>query len=250
MPDVAEHAFSVTFEDEVAPALLWAPANAGGPRPLLLLGHGATQHKRSPNILQMARHYVTTHGYAVLAIDAQGHGDRISAEDAAALHGGMAARVTGAAAAPSPIFKTMRERARRIVPEWTLALDHARSLPFVGATGPVGYWGLSMGMVLGVPFVAAEPRITCAVFGLGGLRPGDEKAEGEARRITCPVEFTFQWDDAIARRDTAFAFFDALGSNEKSMHINPGGHGQIPRFENDAWDRFFARHLGSLRPPA
>ena len=48
--------------------------------------------------------------------------------DADAMARDVMARVTGAApavAGPSPIFKTMRERARRIVPEWKAALDVA-----------------------------------------------------------------------------------------------------------------------------
>ena len=53
----------------------------------------------------------------------------------------------------------------------------------------------------------------------------------------------FQWDDAIARRETGLAFFDALGSREKTMHINPGGHMEIPNFEGPSWERFFQRHL-------
>jgi cephalosporin-C deacetylase-like acetyl esterase len=246
MSDVSEHPFAVTVEGEDAPAVLWAPSDAAGPRPVLLLGHGATQHKRTPSLVELARHYVQAHGYAVLAMDARDHGDRIVG-DAAAMAADVLARVTGAArdqGGPSAIFKTMRERARRIVPEWIAALDVAQSFPFVTASGPVGYWGLSMGMVLGVPFVAAEPRITCAVFGLGGVRPGDEAFLDAARRIQAPVEFVFQWDDAIARRETGLAFFDALGSREKTMHINPGGHGEIPPFERAAWDCFFVRHLG------
>ena len=33
----------------------------------------------------------------------------------------------------------------------------------------VGYWGLSMGTVLGLPFVASEPRISAAVLGACGF---------------------------------------------------------------------------------
>ena len=38
--------------------------------------------------------------------------------------------------------------------------------------------------------------------------------------------------------------FDALGSAEKTLHANPGGHFRIPSFEIDSSIRFFARHLG------
>lgn len=32
--------------------------------------------------------------------------------------------------------------------------------------GPVGFWGISQGARVGLPLLAAEPRITAAVLGL------------------------------------------------------------------------------------
>jgi hypothetical protein len=46
-------------------------------------------------------------------------------------------------------------------------------------------------------------------------------------------------------RDSGLALFDAIGSAEKTLHANPGRHAQVPRFEVDSSERFFARHLGS-----
>ena len=43
---------------------------------------------------------------------------------------------------------------------------------------------------------------------------------------------------------SGIALFDAIGSTEKTLHINPGGHIQIPLFERDAYEAFFLRHLG------
>ena len=34
------------------------------------------------------------------------------------------------------------------------------------------------------------------------------------------------------------------------MHINPGGHMDIPDFEGASWERFFVRHLGTAEQPA
>jgi fermentation-respiration switch protein FrsA (DUF1100 family) len=101
-----------------------------------------------------------------------------------------------------------------------------------------------MGTAFGVPFVAQEPRITAAVFGLLGLLP---HLEAPAKAITIPVEFVFQWDDAVASRERGVALFDAFGSKEKTMHINPGGHLEIPNFEGASWERFFQRHLSGER---
>ena len=243
---VTEFEFDLTVDGERVPAIIWAPEGAEGRRPIILMGHGASQDRKTETLAARARRYARQFGWATLSIDAPGHGDRISPEEVGALTRDVTARVRGSGRdgnGPSPIFKTMAERARRIVPEWHAALDAAQTLAFVGADGPVGYWGLSMGLVLGVPFVAAEPRVTCAVFGLGGVRPGDKAFAEAAGKITIPVEFVFQWDDAVAPRETGIALFNAFGSAEKTMHINPGGHGEIPGFEQASWDAFFLRHL-------
>lgn len=122
-------------------------------------------------------------------------------------------------------------------------LDAVQGFDFVGDEKPVGYWGVSMGTAFGVPFVAAEPRIRCAVFGLAGLREGAGYMEEAAKRITIPLEFVFQWEDAVAPREAGIALFNAFGSTEKTMHINPGGHMGIPNFEAESWRAFFTRHL-------
>ena len=141
-------------------------------------------------------------------------------------------------------FRAMAARNARAVPEWKATLDAVQALDCVG-NGPVGYWGVSMGTAIGVPFVASEPRVYAAVLGLAGLWAGAEAFERAARSITIPLLFVLQWDDEVAPRDAGIALYDAFGSTEKSMHINPGPHVGIPPFERDAWEAFFVRHLGS-----
>ena len=58
-----------------------------------------------------------------------------------------------------------------------------------------------------------------------------------------PVEFHLQWDDEIVPRGDGLALFDAIGSKEKTLHANPGRHVDVPMFEVDSTERFFARHL-------
>jgi pimeloyl-ACP methyl ester carboxylesterase len=246
---VTRRSFSVEAAGESVPAVIWAPENAAGPRPLVLMGHGGSQHKKTPGISARARQYAQRLGYATLAIDAPGHGDRISREEAVALMRDVGARVRGEAPADfsSERLRAMGERSRRAVPEWKAALDAAQGFEFVGAGGPVGYWGVSMGTAIGVPFVAGEPRITAAVFGLAGLREGDADFEAAAKAIAIPVEFVFQWEDAVAPRERGLALFNAFASTAKTMHINPGGHMDIPDFEGASWERFFVRHLGTAR---
>jgi dienelactone hydrolase len=244
---VTERLFELAVSGERVPAVIWSPESARGGRPLILMGHGGSQHKKIGTIAARARQYAQRLGYATLAIDAPGHGDRISREQAERLAKEVGERVRGAGGTGGPsseLLKTMAERAQKAVPEWKTALDVAQEFDFVGKSGAVGYWGVSMGTAIGVPFVASEPRIKCAVFGLAGLRQGAAAFEQAANAITIPLEFVFQWEDAVAPRETGTALFNAFGSKEKTMHINPGGHVEIPNFEGASWQSFFVRHLG------
>jgi dienelactone hydrolase len=247
---VTERLYDLNVAGERVPAVIWAPENAKGGRPLILMGHGGSQHKKIGTIAARARQYGQRLGYATLAIDAPGHGDRISREEAERLAREVGERVRGVGGTSGPsaeLMKTMAERARRAVPEWKAALDAAQSFDFVGNSGAVGYWGVSMGTAIGVPFVASEPRIKCAVFGLAGLRAGATALEEAAKAISIPIEFVFQWEDAVAPRESGLALFNAFGSKEKTMHINPGGHVEIPNFEGGSWQAFFTRHLGTAK---
>ena len=221
------------------PGVLWFPAGAAGPRPLVLLGHGGGGHKKTPGVLARARRLVTGCGFAAAAIDMPGFGDRPkTAEDER-----FVAEIRARQAAGEPfIGQVLRHNvalAARAVPEWQATLDALLDAGVAG--GPVGYWGVSLGSMTGVPLAAAEPRISAAVFGLAG---GHDALTEAAARIAIPVEFLLQWDDELVPRADGLALFDAFGSAEKTLHANPGRHGDLPAFELDSTERFFARHLG------
>ncbi len=136
----------------------------------------------------------------------------------------------------APLLTAFHARvAKQTVGEWQAVLDHLEC-------GPVGYWGISLGCGLGVPFVAAEPRVRAAVLGLGGAAaPALREA---AAQITVPIEFLVQWDDERVPREQSAALFDAFGSADKTLHANPGRHGdRLPEHELDSAVRFFTRHL-------
>src|ERR1700709_2325681 len=79
---ITERRFTVSVGGEAVPAVIWCAQNALGHRPLILLGRAASQHKRSRLLATLARRFVEQLGCAALAIDAPGHGDRISREEA------------------------------------------------------------------------------------------------------------------------------------------------------------------------
>jgi dienelactone hydrolase len=221
------------------PGVLWTPEGAAGTRPLILMGHGGGQHKKAPDVVARAHRFVAECGFAVAAVDVPSHGDRPEDDQYARIADENQARVDAGEELAPLIAGFQALVARQTVPEWRAALDAVQELGHVGA-GPVGYWGVSLGCGLGVPFVAAEPRVRAAVLGLGGASALAETAA----QVTVPVEFLVQWDDERVPRAQSLALFDAFASAEKTLHANPGKHMQVPAFEVDSTLRFFARHLG------
>ncbi|WP_406420993.1 alpha/beta hydrolase [Streptomyces sp. NBC_00873] len=235
---VTEKLFTFPFPFGEIPGVLWTPDGAAGTRPLILMGHGGGQHKKAPGIVARARRFAAECGFAVAAVDAPGHGDRPRTEELDRLISEMRARAQTGGDVTSLVAGLHTFLADQSVPEWRTVLDAVQELDHVGA-GPVGYWGMSLGCGLGVPFVAAEPRVRAAVLGLNGAETSAEAAA----RITVPLEFLLQWDDERVSRAAALALFDAFASTEKTLHANPGKHGDVPAFELDSTLRFFARHL-------
>ncbi|MFP4513673.1 MAG: dienelactone hydrolase family protein [Acidimicrobiales bacterium] len=243
---VIERRFELEVDGEVVPGIHWLPEQADGPHPTVLIGHGGTQHKRVPNILALGQRLVRDGGYGAVAIDAPGHGDRMTEADREQQRARREATADGGGRRPPmsrDAAKVLAERAPTHVAEWKAVLDELAKQPN-SADGPFGYWGLSMGCAFGMPLVASEPRIAAAVLGLFGLRDGNESQLELARSVTIPVLFLFQSDDELMTRESGLALWDALGSERKTMHINPGGHIEIPRFEQqDAALAFYRAHL-------
>jgi dienelactone hydrolase len=235
---VTEQLFTLPFTFGEIPGVLWTPDGAAGIRPLILMGHGGGQHKQAPGIVARGRRSAAECGFAVAAVDAPGHGDRPRSEELKRIIAEMRTRAQTGREVTAAVAAFHALLAGQAVPEWRAVLGAVQELEHVGA-GPVGYWGMSLGCGLGVPFIAAEPRIRAAVLGLNG----EETSAGAAAQIRVPVEFLVQWDDERVPRAASLALFDAFASAEKTLHANPGKHAEIPAFELDAAQRFFTRHL-------
>jgi dienelactone hydrolase len=238
---VSERQFYVTRPDEKIPGLLWAPEQATGKLPLVLIGHGGKTEKRNPADLALARRFVRRHGVAVCAIDAIDHGERGPIVD------------TGDGPAQPEFLELWKRRDTfdRMKADWTATLDTLLGTDLFDPAA-IGYWGLSMGTILGLPFVAAEQRISAAVLGACGFTgPGAmrgrfaERHRADAPRITCPVMFMVQWDDEIFDREGSLELFDTIGARDKRMHVHPGKHGAFPQEAADAGRVFLAARLFS-----
>jgi dienelactone hydrolase len=231
---VRERRFDVERAGRTIPGLLWTPADGESPRPLVLVGHGGSGSKREDYVVALARRLVRRRQLAVAAIDGPVHGDR---------------RKNRASAPDVPLLDFAQAWSGddgltdAMVADWRTTLDELQKLPDVG-DGRTAWWGLSMGTILGLPFVAAEPRINAAVLGLMGLTgPTRTRIASDAPKVKCPVLFLMQWHDELFGRDTALALFDALGSLDKRLHANVGLHGEVPPEEFEQTEQFLSRHL-------
>jgi pimeloyl-ACP methyl ester carboxylesterase len=246
---VVEQRFDLHVDSEIVPGIRWRPEHAEAPCPTILIGHGGTQHKRVPNVVGLARRFVRHLGYAAVALDAPGHGERITdPAQAERRRQAIQARIAagpgaGGISLGSEEAKEWVERTTKGIAEWHALLDR---LDEQEGGSRYGYWGVSMGTLIGLPFVASEPRIGAAILGLAGLgnRPGADRFEQAADALSIPVLVVLQRNDELVGLTAGLALFDAIGSSEKTVHINPGGHVEIPLFERDAYEAFFLRHLG------
>jgi dienelactone hydrolase len=229
--------FVVSGSSGPIPGILWTPTGEAPEKPsrtpLVLLGHGASGSKLEGYVRRLGERLASCDGLAAAAIDGPVHGERRPDKG----RDGTRVMLDFATAWSSDDSLT-----DRMVEDWRCTLDALLGLEEL--SGPVGYFGLSMGTILGLPFVAADRRVEAAVLGLMGMTgPTEERIRRAAPKVTCPVLFLLQWADELFPRELAFELFAALGSVEKTMHANPGPHGAVPAFEFAAIRGFFSRHL-------
>ncbi|MFF3623210.1 alpha/beta hydrolase [Streptomyces sp. NPDC002467] len=220
------------------PGVLWTPASASAPFPLILQSPPPLGLRRTyPRLVARARHSAAN-GFATATIELPGSGDRPrwpAAEQARAdLRRAMDA---GEPVSDEIIDALVLPLVDKAVPEWQAALDALLALPEIG--GSVGYSG---GVIsIGTRLAVVEPRISAAVLFAGSFVP--RAVFEEARRVAIPLHVLLQWDDEGNDRQAALDLFDAFGSKEKTLLANMGGHTGVPEHAGEAAARFFTRHL-------
>ena len=85
------------------------------------------------------------------------------------------------------------------------------------------------------------------VVGLSGPRDPEDPIVKDAAAVSCPVLFLLQWHDELVAREKGLALFDAIGSEDKRLHAQPGPHRGVPPEEFDASEAFLGARLGPSR---
>jgi pimeloyl-ACP methyl ester carboxylesterase len=210
---------------------LWVPAGAAPDTPMVLCGHGASGDRYQGPIPHLARRFGEESGYPVLSIDGPVHGLRQI---------GPGGRAAFAEDMKRPSFLD------DMVGDWQLAFETITHDSDLGK-GPLGYYGLSMGTIFGLPLLASTIDFTAAAIGLCGSSGAasliGERLLDDAAIVEHPVLFIMQLEDELFDRDGYLALFDALASSDKRLHANPGLHPEVPAEEIDFVVRFLTNHL-------
>ena len=137
-----------------------------------------------------------------------------------------------------------------MVGDWHAAVDVLQDDGVVGQV-PVGYWGVSMGTLLGLPYVASDPRVRACVLGLAGRTgPTAGRLAADAARIEVPTLFLVQLDDELFPTASSLElFWRDRRARQAALRVA----GTAPRRAGDAFRLsvdFLASHLQLVGGPA
>ena len=228
-----KRSFSCDVAGRRVPGVLWTRTGQEGRRPLVLVGHGGSQHKESDAVLDVVGPLVGERGFAVAAIDGPIHGDR---RPDGGRDGGKVILEFRALWNEHPGIEDM-------VQDWRATLDALLGLPELDADA-VGWFGISMGTAYGLPLCAADRRIRAALLGMWGTSHAHgARLAQEARNVRCPVMFQRKRDDERFTPAGQEELFNALGSTDKELRVYPGGHVNPSGPQLQDGLEFLVRHL-------
>lgn len=229
--------FAVDSAGRRVPGVLWTPSDADdqAPIPLVLVGHGAAAHKQADQPTWVAQRLVHRHGIAAMAIDGPVHGERRT--------DGSLDRET--VSADFQVEWAREEGVDDMLLDWRAAIDGVRGLPQF-ADGPLGYWGLSMGSIYGIPLLASDASVRAAAIGLiGATAPTEVRLMADAPSVAASVWFVAQRDDQVFPFEDALRLFDALGTQDKRLRLALGPHAGSPIDELEQSVDFLAARLSA-----
>ncbi len=133
-----------------------------------------------------------------------------------------------------------------MVRDWRIAYETI-TVEYKFKPNRLGYFGLSMGTMFGIPLLASNLNFDTAVIGLCGSSGAAslirERLLEDAAKIAHPVFFIMQLEDELFDREGYLALFDAIKTKDKRLHANPGLHPEVPAEEIDFSIDFLNQHL-------
>ena len=147
--------FYLTYQsvhDKKVTALLSLPGQGEQPYPTIILMHGLGDRK-TVDYIEAGEHYLLNAGYAVLRLDISNHGDRFKYAYDFDLTGGY------------------RYWTRDLITQ--TVFDLRRAVDFIQTRkeldpGRIGYFGISLGGIIGTIFCSVEKRVGVPVIVLAG----------------------------------------------------------------------------------
>ena len=209
---------------------LWLPLKGQVGSTLICCGHGASGDRYQAPISYLAGRFITEAQVPVLSIDGPVHGLRQVGD--------------GARGSFFPEFQRA-ETIEDMLEDWRLAIEAVQDLEQMTVSS-LAYFGLSMGSIYGVPFVASRADISVAVLGLLGVAdtlPHGQTILEAAAKISCPLLFIMQLEDELFDREGYLKLFDQFASVDKRIHANPGLHPEVPLEEVDFAFDFLLQHI-------
>ena len=217
--------------DRPVTGAIWLPSSTTKTPSFVLCGHGASGDRYQEPIPYLAKQLGKRKDTAILSIDGPVHGLRIIAP------GGREA-----------FFREMQSPnfIDHMVRDWNIAYKTI-TVEYEFKPNRLGYFGLSMGTMFGIPLLASNLNFDTAVIGLcgssGAASSIRERLLEDAAKIAHPVFFIMQLEDELFDREGYLALFDAIKTKDKRLHANPGLHPEVPAEEIDFSIDFLNQHL-------
>ena len=221
-------------DDRLVTGSLWIPIDSIRSDTLMAFGHGASGTRYQLPIPFLARK-LAKEGIVSLSMDGPVHGLRQKGD------GGRPA-----------LSQEMRRpnMIEDMITDWRTAVEVSESRMGFNAD-KFGYFGLSMGSIFGIPYLAQRKKdnkpVTVATLGLLGTTGAaaglSDRLKRDATAINAPTLFFMQLEDELFPRDGYLELFDALGSDNKRLHANPGLHPEVPAEEINFCLSFVLNHL-------
>lgn len=221
---------------DVTGAVWLPPQVAGDELPLIVFGHGASGDRYQNPIPQLAQRFVNELGCPAMSMDGPVHGLR---------------RVEPGGRQALNVERQRPTATADFIEDWHVAIDLAFDHEAIGRR-PIAYFGLSMGSGYGIPMLAERDDVIVSTLGLLGTR-GPFGDNGpllleSAAKITHPVLYLMQLEDELFDRAGYLELFDALASDDKRIHANPGLHPQVPQEEILFAFEFMRKHIEGVAP--